>query len=260
MTERSELANPEGLEHVQRWLEKNSEVFLIIAGVLDTRYALVDSFAEFENITRSLSGRTEVYVFGERQLPLRGIADEAMLQQALKMLDEPEDFLILSLEHDGFREQDWFHGDMLWELRAKFEDFHGKQVAFGKMPPWWDEQNLRERARRLLFMPLPLRELRVPLHNLESAEEAEIPDYAADEAGRRTKFGGKPDWIQNDCTPACPSCNDPMHFVCQIDSVDHVLSPESECERPTWMFGDVGMIYVFFCFECLETASVFQCY
>jgi hypothetical protein len=27
-----------------------------------------------------------------------------------------------------------------------------------------------------------------------------------------------------------------------------------------YMFGDVGMIYVFFCFDCCHTASLMQCY
>ena len=259
MTDKSALANPENLDDVQRWLDEYGEVFLIISGY-HTRYALVDSLSKFENITRALSGRTEVYVFRERQLPLRGVADETMRQEALKMMGEPEDFLILSLENEDYLENDWFHGDMRWELRAKFEDFFGKRIAFGKMPPWWDEQNLREQARHLLFLSLPLRELRIDLRNLESGDTGSL-NYPLEETGWRSKLGGKPDWIQSDYTPDCPSCSDPMHFVYQIDSIDHVLRDNwSNGERPTYMFGDAGMIYVFFCFECSETESVFQCY
>ncbi|QCI28005.1 hypothetical protein [Caminibacter pacificus] len=75
--------------------------------------------------------------------------------------------------------------------------------------------------------------------------------------GKRTKFGGDPEWIQNDQTPICPKCKNKMVFVSQIDSFDYNGYPTEEAE---YIFGDVGMIYVFFCFECLETESVFQCY
>ena len=48
-----------------------------------------------------------------------------------------------------------------------------------------------------------------------------------------------------------------MSFVAQIDSldIDDPLHGPKE-----YMFGDVGMIYVFYCFTCQESASVFQCY
>ena len=55
-----------------------------------------------------------------------------------------------------------------------------------------------------------------------------------------------------------------MTFIGQIDSIEHdeahnphrvdCLSVDQE-----YMMGDVGLIYVFFCFECLQPAAVFQC-
>src|ERR1700752_4590875 len=82
--------------------------------------------------------------------------------------------------------------------------------------------------------------------------------------GLRSKLGGKPEWDQTDETPICRSCRAPMTFVAQIDSIEHdyhnnphaidALSGEQH-----FMFGDVGMIYVFFCFDCSATKSIFQC-
>jgi uncharacterized protein YwqG len=82
--------------------------------------------------------------------------------------------------------------------------------------------------------------------------------------GERSKLGGQPDWEQNDETPRCPDCGETMTFVGQIDSVEHesktnphavnALSPDQQ-----YMFGDVGLIYVFFCFECSRPAALFQC-
>jgi uncharacterized protein YwqG len=75
--------------------------------------------------------------------------------------------------------------------------------------------------------------------------------------GKRSKLGGKPDWIQNDETPRCLHCKNDMEFVVQIDSIGYTGSAltTGEC-----MFGDVGMIYVFFCKECGKTKAVFQEY
>ena len=82
--------------------------------------------------------------------------------------------------------------------------------------------------------------------------------------GLRSKLGGEPNWEQNDETPQCPSCGEEMTFVAQIDSINHDTESNPhhiDClsDEQKFMFGDVGMIYVFFCFDCLETTSVMQC-
>lgn len=94
-------------------------------------------------------------------------------------------------------------------------------------------------------------------HLSEDPEEAPL--------GQRSKLGGAPDWIQNDETPRCPHCKQKMMFVSQIDSINHDEEGNPhriDClsDEQRYMLGDVGMIYVFFCFDCCEPKSVFQCY
>jgi len=55
-----------------------------------------------------------------------------------------------------------------------------------------------------------------------------------------------------------------MTFVAQVDSVEHDsksnphrVSPLSEDQK--WMFGDVGMIYVFVCFDCALAHAEYEC-
>ena len=84
------------------------------------------------------------------------------------------------------------------------------------------------------------------------------------ELGLRSKLGGFPDWEQSDETPKCPSCHKKMNFIGQIDSIEHDESHNPHAKDclngdQNFMFGDVGLIYVFFCFDCLETKSIFQC-
>jgi uncharacterized protein YwqG len=109
-----------------------------------------------------------------------------------------------------------------------------------------------------------LPEIKVTLTRCQPGEKAVPLEYPRN-LGLRTKLGGDPEWIQGENTPDCPSCKKPMTFVAQIDSAEHwsktnPLSREPGREQQDYMFGDVGMIYVFFCFECLETKSVFDCY
>lgn len=75
--------------------------------------------------------------------------------------------------------------------------------------------------------------------------------------GKRSKFGGAPEWIQQDETPICLNCNTKMTFVVQIDSIDYSgdIKPKEE-----YMFGDVGILYNFFCFECHFAKVIFQEY
>lgn len=75
------------------------------------------------------------------------------------------------------------------------------------------------------------------------------------ELGKRSKFGGLPDWIQNDETPKCDCCNKKMEFIAQLDSIDYTGFAQKNTE---YMFGDVGMIYVFFCKNCGTSKAVFQ--
>ncbi|PKL12463.1 MAG: hypothetical protein CVV52_09975 [Spirochaetae bacterium HGW-Spirochaetae-8] len=74
--------------------------------------------------------------------------------------------------------------------------------------------------------------------------------------GKRSKLGGSPEWIQNDETPVCLSCKKKMSFVGQLDSIDYEGTIHAKHEE--YMFGDVGMIYIFFCSRCGKVESIFQ--
>jgi hypothetical protein len=108
-----------------------------------------------------------------------------------------------------------------------------------------------------------LNEYRVTLERVKRGERPVPLDYP-DNLGTRTKFGGKPDWIQVDETPECPQCGESMYFVAQIDSIEHENRHNPLMRNPPkhidFMFADVGMIYVFYCFDCFELQSLQQYY
>lgn len=81
----------------------------------------------------------------------------------------------------------------------------------------------------------------------EEAEKLQKFQWAGDNVGDRNKLGGTPDFLQGEEYPTCDSCRKRMDFYGQLDS----LSDE-------FIVADCGMIYVFICFECIETKSIIQ--
>ena len=116
-----------------------------------------------------------------------------------------------------------------------------------------------EKPKKVKELP----EIRVTLERVPAGERAVPLDYP-DNLGVRTKLGGTPDWIQGDEAPVCQSCNNAMTFVAQIDSIEHD-SKHNPLRRDCmghqdYMFTDVGMIYVFWCFNCGCPAVCHQSY
>jgi uncharacterized protein YwqG len=71
--------------------------------------------------------------------------------------------------------------------------------------------------------------------------------WAEPEVGKRHRLGGAPEWLQGDATPRCPDCGEPMTFYAQLDSIGDDI-----------VLADVGLLYVFVCFDDFETRSVLQ--
>ena len=67
----------------------------------------------------------------------------------------------------------------------------------------------------------------------------------------RHQIVGKPYWIvKEEETPICSRCGQVMTFLAQFDS----LSPEKIS------FGENGVVYVFYCYDCFEGKVITQCY
>ena len=84
----------------------------------------------------------------------------------------------------------------------------------------------------------------VPTPETDLAKDA-IGYRYNDEAGSRHKLGGKPDFLQELEWPTC--CANKMTFYAQLDSIGD-----------SYDLADCGMIYVFVCFDCFSTKSIFH--
>lgn len=79
-----------------------------------------------------------------------------------------------------------------------------------------------------------------------------LPDVqAAQDDAVLGQLGGKPEWIQNDETPTCPSCASSMKFAVSLEEGHHHATAAN--------FGGGGRGYVFTCQSCFEAAFLWQC-
>jgi len=100
--------------------------------------------------------------------------------------------------------------------------------------------NINKKIPPFKLVPSPLN---------KEAETVKKFKWAPDEIGTRHQLGGTPNYIQAEEWPLCKSCQNKMSFYAQLDSIND-----------DFQIGDCGMIYVFFCFDCNESASVVQSY
>lgn len=90
----------------------------------------------------------------------------------------------------------------------------------------------------------PFKLIPTPLDS--EAEELPKFQWAPEEVGSRHQLGGSPRFLQSDVVEQC-NCGKDMTFYAQLDSISD-----------EFILADCGMIYVFVCFDCFETRSVFQ--
>ena len=81
----------------------------------------------------------------------------------------------------------------------------------------------------------------------EEAKKAQGFEWADAEVGTRHRLGGAPDFLQDAESPTCPDCGRQMTFYAQLDSIGDAFC-----------IADCGMVYVFICFDCNETASFIE--
>jgi hypothetical protein len=93
----------------------------------------------------------------------------------------------------------------------------------------------------------PFRLVPEPLND----EAAALPGFksAGPGPGTRHQLGGTPRAIQPLEYPRCSQCREAMTFYGQLDSIND-----------DFCIADVGLIYVFFCFECIEAATMIDSY
>ena len=103
---------------------------------------MIHTFSEFQEKLHLLPAKAEVIVFRHRQLPIRGIADESILSQALSEI--PEDVEWTMEEYDANTQtinRCLEGGTEQRELVECFEKHKGLSMAVGKTPTFWEDDD-----------------------------------------------------------------------------------------------------------------------
>ena len=129
------------LSQVFRWIDLSGEVLVILrylhcAGSKD--YALIRSWKGFEELVDICPEGTDIIVFRDAQLPMRGKADLDFVRRCMETLKRGEEYLIVNLS--PLRPCDpRLHGvsDYLVTLEEALMEFMGCEVAVGVCPDFF---------------------------------------------------------------------------------------------------------------------------
>jgi hypothetical protein len=112
-------------------------------------FLFVNDMDVFRSKLESLPVDTNVVVFGDRPLPLRGKVDSEFMGRAVEFIPEGSEFLILCLErtiHDYRPHHYWesfehLAGETHAELIEALKEYCGREVAVGLWPPWPEQSD-----------------------------------------------------------------------------------------------------------------------
>lgn len=138
------VADPRFLRCVESWLQSRPEILVLIryshaAGSKDFEFS--SSFAAFSERLRHLPPATNVIVFKQHQLPIRGVVDEGFIAECLNRIPNGTEFLLVETERSTAGDHSWFHhvaGESHAELHDALAQSCGRHVAVGIYPPWCD--------------------------------------------------------------------------------------------------------------------------
>lgn len=103
----------------------------------------------------------------------------------------------------------------------------------------------RRLDQRIMKQIPPFRLKKEPL--TEEAAELLPFKWADRDIGTRHRLGGEPSFVQAADYPACSNCDETMTFYGQLDSIND-----------EYTLADVGLVFVFVCFDCFTSTSFIQ--
>ncbi|MDB5347100.1 MAG: hypothetical protein JWP89_5477 [Schlesneria sp.] len=134
------------LSTVDQWIDSSEEVLVVLrylgmAGAKD--YAFIESPVAFRQLVDSVPIGTDIIVFKEHYLPLRGEVSDDLIQAALVLVPNGSEYLCVDLVPDTNVEQRLSGrlGDTHLDLLEDLNDCKGHPVAFGPVPPFCEADN-----------------------------------------------------------------------------------------------------------------------
>jgi hypothetical protein len=134
------LFTPHNLAMLSDWLAESGELYVDVyhphSGGGSAGY-FIRSMADLKRlIAQEKWHEIAVTIFREKQFPLRGIADDQLLAQALRMIPDGERYAFVSLELSVFPDHVafWGSGNSHAEFQSEFAMEVGESIAIGQDP------------------------------------------------------------------------------------------------------------------------------
>ena len=136
-----------------QWIEEraDSEVFVVLrylraGGAKD--YAFIRSAADFDALVACVLDGTDIVVFRDPQLPLRGRVTPEFLAGAMDHVRDDEEYMFIRMRPESYRSADDLRrfgemGESHSALARDLEDEIGEEVAFGICPRFIDADHDR---------------------------------------------------------------------------------------------------------------------
>ena len=108
-------------------------------------FALVTSAEEFDRLVEVCPVGTDIIVFRDKQVPIRGIVDHALVQRVQELLpNESGEYLFLMRTPTNQDDPRCFgEFDEMLNLRSDLEDLWGESIAIGICPDFIAPDNER---------------------------------------------------------------------------------------------------------------------
>jgi hypothetical protein len=139
---------PRFLEIVGQWIDASSEVFVVLrylraAGAKD--YAFIKTRAEFVSLVESVPDGTDIVVFRDPQLPLRGTVTADFIARAKTQVRDGDEYMFVRMAPKKAGDLRLFGemGDTHATLTEDLSEAVGEEIAFGGCPHFSDADNDR---------------------------------------------------------------------------------------------------------------------
>lgn len=136
---------PEFISRVANWIGASGEVLVVLrylaaAGAKD--FVLCRSTSDFEQIVAIAPIGTDIEVFRDPQLPMRGRVTDEFIGCALRSILEGQEYLVICLtKTPGSRFGTNRMGDTHADLREALEELRNEEVAMGPCPAFCEPDN-----------------------------------------------------------------------------------------------------------------------
>ncbi len=134
-----ELFSPHHLALLHDWLSESGELYVDLyyphSGGSGPKYFVRSLHDLKELISQQTHPEIEISIFRRLQYPLRGLADDSLLERALRMIPENHWYQIVSLDDYYPLPRNFLGcGDSHSELRQEFDKVRGRNVGIGTDP------------------------------------------------------------------------------------------------------------------------------